>query len=397
MIVNINNYVTIYQFYFLILLQMEKSKVVIIGGGLAGLTAAIHLSKIGISVAIIEKNSFPKHKVCGEYISNEVVPYLNWLGLNLDVLKPTNITKLQFSTSKGNTINTNLPLGGFGISRYCLDEFLFQKAISNGCQIIQDTVENSSFINDEFITTTSNNTIIHSKFVIGAFGKRSNIDQKLQRNFIQKKSPWLAVKAHYSGDFPNDLVGLHNFKGGYCGVSKVENNTINICYLADYETFKKYKNIEEYQKTIVFQNPHLKRIFENSTLIFEKPLTISQISFEKKQAVENHILMIGDTAGLIHPLCGNGMAMAIHSAKIASKLVGKFYANEITSREALEKKYTQEWDFNFKKRLKTGRFLAKLFQKSIPSQLIMRILLVAPFLLSFIIKKTHGKPIHTNI
>lgn len=372
---------------------MEKKKVVIIGGGLAGLTAAIHLSKIGLSVTIIEKNSYPKHKVCGEYISNEVLPYLNWLGINLEILKPTKITKLDFSTSKGNTINTKLPLGGFGISRYVLDEFLFQKAISNGCKIIQDTVENCTFNNDEFTITTINNTIINSKFVIGAFGKRSNIDQKLQRNFIQKKSPWLAVKAHYSGYFPKDLVGLHNFKGGYCGVSKVENDIINICYLADYETFKNYKNIEEYQNAVVFQNPHLKTIFEKAILLFEKPLTIGQISFEKKQAVENHMLMIGDTAGLIHPLCGNGMAMAIHSAKIASELIDQFYKNEIISRMALEKKYTKEWNFNFKKRLETGRFLAKLLQKPNYSQIIMHILVIAPFLLSVIIKKTHGKPI----
>lgn len=372
---------------------MEKKKVVIIGGGLAGLTAAIHLSKIGLSIIIIEKNSYPKHKVCGEYISNEVLPYLNWLGINLEILKPTKITKLEFSTSKGNTINTKLPLGGFGISRYALDEFLFQKALSSGCEIIQDTVENCTFKNDEFTITTINNTIINSKFVIGAFGKRSNIDQKLQRNFIQKKSPWLAVKAHYSGDFPKDLVGLHNFNGGYCGVSKVENDIINICYLADYETFKNYKNIEEYQNAVVLQNPNLKTIFEKAILLFEKPLTISQISFEKKQAVENHIFMIGDTAGLIHPLCGNGMAMAIHSAKIVSELIDQFYKNEIISRMALEKKYTKEWNFNFKKRLETGRFLAKLLQKPNYSQIIMRILVIAPFLLSVIIKKTHGKPI----
>jgi flavin-dependent dehydrogenase len=229
--------------------------------------------------------------------------------------------------------------------------------------------------------------------VIGAFGKRSNIDQKLNRNFIQKKSPWLAVKAHYSGDFPNDLVGLHNFKGGYCGISKVEDNKINICYLADYITFKQYKNIDDYQKNVLFENPNLKKIFQNSTLIFAKPITISQISFDEKSAVENHILMIGDTAGLIHPLCGNGMAMAIHSAKIVAELVEKFYYNQIKSRAELEHIYEKQWNYNFKKRLKIGRFLANLLQKPKISETLMRILVTFPFLLPFIIKKTHGKPI----
>lgn len=375
---------------------MKNKEVLIIGGGLAGLTAAIHLSKIGLQVTVIEKNEFPKHKVCGEYISNEVLPYLNWLDLNIADLNPTNITNLEFSTANGKTIKSTLPLGGFGISRFTLDEYLYKKALKNGCTILQDNVENIVFENNQLIVTTANKTILKSEIVIGAFGKRSNIDQKLNRDFIKKKSYWLAVKAHYSGDFPNDVVGLHNFKGGYCGVSKVEKNMINICYLADYKTFKQYKNIEEYQKSVVSENPHLKVIFEESSLLFEKPLTISQISFEKKQAVENHILMIGDTAGLIHPLCGNGMAMAIHSAKIVSELVQKYYNSEIKSRNELEEKFIHEWNLNFKKRLKTGRFLSSILQKQKLSAVLMRLLIIFPFLLPIIIQKTHGKPIILN-
>lgn len=375
---------------------MKNKEVLIIGGGLAGLTAALHLSKIGFQVVVVEKNEFPKHKVCGEYISNEVLPYFTWLDLKITDLSPTNITQLQFSTVSGKKIAGVLPLGGFGISRYCLDNYLYKKAIENGCEIIQDSVETIVFENEIFTVTTSNKTILKYKIVIGAFGKRSIIDQKLNRYFIQKKSPWLAVKAHYSGDFPNDLVGLHNFKGGYCGVSKVENDIINICYLADFKTFKKFKNVQDYQNSVVAKNPYLKTIFEKSNLLFDKPLTISQISFEKKQAVENHILMIGDTAGLIHPLCGNGMAMAIHSAKIVSELVDKYFNNEIKSRNELENEYIKEWNFNFRKRLKTGRLLSNLLQKQKLSGIILRILIVFPLLLPIIIKKTHGKPIILN-
>jgi menaquinone-9 beta-reductase len=372
---------------------MHCNEATIIGGGLAGLTAGIHLSKIGVQVTIIEKNSYPKHKVCGEYISNEVLPYLNFLDLDIQSLKPTKISQLQFSTTNGKTINTILPLGGFGISRYVLDEYLYKKAISNGCKIIQDNVENVVFTDDEFKITTSNNTSFRSNVVIGAYGKRSNLDQNLNRNFIQKKSNWLAVKAHYSGTFDSNLVGLHNFDGGYCGVSKVEGNKINICYLADYNTFKQYKNIEDYQKNIVSKNSFLKEILENSSLLFDKPLTISQISFEEKKAVENHILMIGDTAGLIHPLCGNGMAMAIHSAKIVSELIEKFYNAEIKTRLELENQYQKQWNFNFKKRLKMGRLISNILQKPKLSEVLMRLLIIFPFLLSFIIKKTHGKPL----
>jgi flavin-dependent dehydrogenase len=368
-----------------------SKKIFIIGGGLAGLTAAIHLSKIGLKVVLIEKNEYPKHKVCGEYLSNEILPYLNWLSLNISELNPTHISKLEFSTADGTIINCDLPLGGFGVSRYALDAFLGKKAIENGCEIIQDSVDDVVFEKDSFTISTLKSGTFVSSIVIGAFGKRSNIDQKLKRSFVQKKSHWLAIKAHYSGEFPNDLVGLHNFEGGYCGVSKVENDTINICYLASYDSFKRFKNIEDYQKHIVMKNPHLNLIFETSKILFETPLSISQVSFDKKETVENHILMIGDTAGLIHPLCGNGMAMAIHSAKIVSELIGRVYSGKIKSREELEKKYIAEWKDNFEKRLKMGRILTFILQNQKFYKFLMRIMIKFPFLIPMIVKQTHGK------
>ena len=371
-------------------------RIVIIGGGLAGLTAAIHLSKIGLKILLIEKNEYPKHKVCGEYISNEILPYLNWLSVDISELNPTQISKLDFSTADGKMIHCDLPLGGFGVSRYALDQFLYKKAIQSGCEIIQDSVDDIVYENDGHTISTLNNGIFTSEIVIGAFGKRSTIDQKLKREFIQKKSYWLTLKAHYSGEFPNDTVGLHNFEGGYCGVSKVENDAINICYLASYDSFKKYKNTEEYQNYIVSKNPHLKLIFDSSKMIFETPLTISQVSFSKKKLLENHILMVGDSAGLIHPLCGNGMAMAIHSAKIVSELICDFYANKIKTRDELEKKYVNKWSVNFEKRLRIGRILAFILKKQKISTFLIKIMTKFPKLLPIIIKRTHGQLIVMN-
>lgn len=378
---------------------MTKKEVLIIGGGLSGLIAAIHLRKLNIPVTVIEKNSYPKHKVCGEYISNEVLPYFQWLNISLEELQPTSITKLQFSTTSGKVVYAKLPLGGFGVSRYSLDYYLYQKAIESGCQVIQETVENIYFENDEFKIATAEGNSLKAAIVLGAFGKRSNIDIQLKRNFIQQKSPWLAVKAHYEGNFPNDVVGLHNFNGGYCGVSKVEDDKINICYLASYDSFKIYKNSDDYQKQVLERNPFLKAVFQNSKLSFIeqskylKPLTISQISFEAKNPVENHILMIGDTAGLIHPLCGNGMAMAIHSAKIAAEAIQDYSEGKINSRAAFENQYAQQWNKTFKSRLKTGQLLANILLKPKLSDFLYKIIILAPFLLPIIIKKTHGKPI----
>jgi flavin-dependent dehydrogenase len=92
---------------------MIQNSIVIVGG-LAGLIAAIHLKNNNYNVLVIEKNEFPKHKVCGEYISNEVLPYLKSLGLDINSLHPKHIDKLSFSLFLGKSINTALPLGGFG-------------------------------------------------------------------------------------------------------------------------------------------------------------------------------------------------------------------------------------------------------------------------------------------
>jgi len=367
--------------------------VIIVGGGLAGLCNAIHLSKFGTNVLLIEKNEYPKHKVCGEYISNEVLPYLAFLEINPFEFGAVKIENFQISTTKNHLISAKLPLGGFGISRYRLDFILSEKAKENGVSILRDTVVNTSFKNDLFKIKTKENSVFQSKIVIGAFGKRSLLDVKMARNFIQKKAPYLGVKIHVKGTFSNNLVALHNFKGGYCGVSKVENNAINLCYITTFASFKKHKNIQDFQEKVVFKNEFLKEIFTRSTPIFEKPLSISQISFEAKKPVEGHVLMCGDSAGMIHPLCGNGMSMAIQSAQIASKLILSFLKGEIKNRHELEKRYIRQWNTQFKWRVTSGHFIAFLFRKDRIAGVLLQLLKRFPFLVPIIIKQTHGKPI----
>ena len=366
--------------------------VIIIGGGLAGLCNAIHISKLGKKVVLIEKNEYPKHKVCGEYISNEVLPYFGFLDINPFDFGAVKIKSFQLSTTKSKLISARLPLGGFGISRHQLDFVLLEKAQENGVTILKDSVLNIKFSNDVFSVETKENKTLSSKITIGAFGKRSLLDVKMERKFIQKKAPYLGVKIHVRGDFPEDLVALHNFKGGYCGVSKVENNAINLCYITNYTSFKKYKNIEDFQEQVVFKNKFLKGIFQNSEAVFEKPLTISQISFETKKPVENHILMCGDSAGMIHPLCGNGMSMAIQSAQLASVLILNYLNGDLNSRKELEKQYIRKWNKKFGVRLKAGHFIAMLFRKDKIAAFLLEILKKLPFLLPLIIKQTHGKP-----
>ncbi len=373
---------------------MKKPRIIIIGGGLAGLTAAIDLCKRGIEVILFEKEEYPHHKVCGEYLSTEVLPYYDSLGIDLHELNPHKINQLEYSSNSGKVLHCDLKLGGFGISRFNLDHFLFRSAIKAGSTIINQQVTEVNFEKEEFKVIAKEQEYF-ADFVLGAFGKRSNLDKKLDRNFFKNQSGWLAVKAHYKdADHPGNLVSLHNFNGGYCGLSRTEMNTVNVCYLATYSSFKKYKNTEAYKKAVLMKNPRLNEFFERSEPVFQKDLSIAQVNFDKKSLIENHVLMIGDAAGLIHPLCGNGMAMAIHSAKLAVESLVNFYTKKELNRQNVENIYREKWQNNFNNRIRSGRVLQKILLNNTLSELSQNLIGKFPGIMPQIIKSTHGKPIY---
>ncbi len=368
-----------------------KKDVIVIGGGLAGLATALHLANNNVSVLLIEKNKYPNHKVCGEYVSNEVLPYLTELGINPFSLGAKKITKFTITNVQGKPITANLPLGGFGLSRYAFDNLLYE-ALKTKVTVVFSTAEKIEFHNNSFTVKTKSKDEYKADFVVGAYGKRANIDTFLNRNFIQQSSPWLAVKAHYKYNFPEDTVALHNFNGGYCGLSNTENGAVNACYLATYKSFKEYGNLDSFQKQVLSKNPLLADFFAQATPVFKTPLTISQVSFQKKQAVENHIFMVGDSAGLIHPLCGNGMAMAFKSAQLFSELFLDSFKSKNFNRIALEAAYTKQWQAQFNERLYIGRGIQKLLLNPMASRAGFAMMKLFPALVPLIIKKTHGNP-----
>ncbi|MEL6833664.1 MAG: FAD-dependent oxidoreductase [Bacteroidota bacterium] len=367
-----------------------KDQVLIIGGGLAGLTAAIHLAQAGFGVAVYEKDSYPRHKVCGEYISNEVLPYWSTLGIDPFAWGATRIDRCALSSISGRLVQAPLPLGGFGISRYHLDDQLQQLAQQNGVKFVQAEVSVLQFQDDRFRIKTRGGEEIEAALVIGAYGKRSRLDKEQERSFIQERTPYLAVKRHFAGDFPEDLVALHNFAGGYCGVSKVEDGRINVCYLTDYQAFKSYRNIEQFESAVVSKNPHLAACFRDFTPLFDAPLTISQISFADKERVHQHVLMCGDSAGMIHPLCGNGMGMAISGAELLSKLVIQYLNGDLSNRTVLENAYSEDWQRQFRRRLQAGRLFSRLFSRNQLFDRSVSLLTHIPAALPFFIRQTHG-------
>lgn len=372
-------------------------KIGVIGGGLAGLSLAIQLAKQGEEVVVFEKKAYPFHRVCGEYIAVESWGFLERLGLPLKDLALPRIKQLLVSSSNGRTICQTMPTGGFGISRYTLDELLAQIALQNGVKILHETVENVDFLSqeDSFLLSTSQ-TKYSFAVVVGAFGKRSNIDVALQRAFVDEakksKKQFVGIKYHVQIDFPDNLIALHNFEGGYCGISKVDGHRFCLCYLADAAALQKNNHsIAQMEQNVLFQNPFLKKYFQEAIFLYEKPLAISQISFALKPLVENHILMVGDSAGMIAPLCGNGMTMAMQAACLLSEQIKNFLKQKQT-RKQMEENYQIAWNKTFAMRMRIGRTLQNyVFGGKKSTNLAIAALSKMPFLTQKLIQLTHGE------
>jgi flavin-dependent dehydrogenase len=238
--------------------------------------------------------------------------------------------------------------------------------------------------------------VYDAKLVFGSWGKRANLDVKLNRSFIhptqRKLNDFIGVKYHIEIDEPEFRISLHNFQNGYCGISKIENNQFCLCYLTTATQLKNRNgDIHQMEEEVLYKNPFLKLIFKRARFLYDKPLVISQISFEKKSSHAGNLLFAGDSAGLITPLCGNGMSMAMHASHILADLV-KQYKQPNGNKKELTAAYHEAWNREFAGRLKAGRFIQGLFGNPLLTNLTISALKPMPFVTQWLIGKTHGKP-----
>ncbi|MBC7412055.1 MAG: FAD-dependent monooxygenase [Bacteroidia bacterium] len=360
----------------------------VLGGGLAGLCLAIQLAQQGHSVVLIEKNTYPFHKVCGEYVSMESWNFLIHLGLPLHTFNLPHITNVQVTAQNGYTASTELDMGAFGISRYTLDYELSKLAKQAGVQVIENCKVTDVKLTNEiyYITTTQGNYI--AKLSCGSYGK---ITPAFITKPIANKGSYIGVKYHIKTNFPADVIALHNFKDGYCGISKIDNNTFCLCYLTTTKNLQNNNNdIKLLEKNVLMQNPHLYKLFNESTFLFDKPLAISNISFNIKSTYVNDVLMLGDAAGAIAPLCGNGMSISMRASKILANNINDYLQNKITKQQLITN-YTTKWNASFSVRIKIGYYLQQLFGKRVTTLWSLKLLNNLPFLFKKIVSLTHGK------
>ncbi len=368
----------------------------IIGGGLSGLCLAIQLADKGLTVIVFEKNEFPMHKVCGEYISMESHQFLKELGLDLNTWDLPYINRLGISSEQGFMLNAPLDLGGFGISRYTLDHELFKLAVAKGVTVVEHCkVQDVKHIKESPITVVETlNGNYKAILVCGSYGKYTPafVNEQSDYNTDKNSTNYIGVKYHIKTNLASDRIELHNFKDGYCGVSKVDKEWYCLCYLSNAKNLKNHgNNIKHMEENVLYKNLYLKHYFTQSEFVTPQPLIISNIRFSKKQTHTHTMLLLGDAAGSISPLCGNGMSMGMRASKLlAGEIIA--YFNEHRSKKLLLNNYAAAWNKTFNTRIKAGYYLQNIFGKKTTTHVALKALNKLPGLTKKIISLTHGQP-----
>jgi menaquinone-9 beta-reductase len=360
----------------------------IIGGGLAGLSLAILLAKQKISVVLFEKGDFPAHKVCGEYLSKESLDFLNRIGIDLFKIDLPQIEKLVISSPNNTQINTSLPLGAIGISRFQLDEMLYRQALKCGVAVWTKT--------KVFKIETGAIPKVHSSAGVVNVQQIISASGKLNLLGLSHKNPtldnYVGVKYHISLDAPKDTIFLFPFTDGYAGMSAIEDHKFCLCYLTKASSLMAQNGkIDQLEEQVLQQNIALRNVLNTATHFWEKPITISNVYFGKKCLFHDGVFFLGDAAGSIPPLAGNGMSMALRSAHLLAPIIDQVLQQQITLQNG-GKAYEKLWDANFNARIKSGLRLQKLMSSTVRANLGVSALKKLPFIHNYLIKSTHGIP-----
>ncbi len=347
----------------------EKTDILIVGGGPAGSTTALYLSQLGFDITLIEKKKFPRETLCGEFLSKEVVEVMKELNIFRDFLslKPNSLNSFRAIDESGIELKSTLKFDAYAMKRSVFDSFLLDKARASNVKVIQPAevysiIKTKSEYISEIVDEYSKNNNIRSKLVIAAYGKQNILDKKLERDFVNKKSNLNGVKFHLPitllKDSFRDEIRIYTDDELYCGMNQVNENEITVCFLEN----RKQSKIPSRERLIevIKANKNFQNVFKEEAIDYIKKTVIygtGNIYFGRREVVENGIIMVGDAARVIAPLAGDGIGMAMETAKILYSILSKINLSDI-GKILLE--YQKQYEKVFSKRLKTARVIQNI-------------------------------------
>lgn len=323
-----------------------KTDFLILGGGVAGLSAANHLADAGAQVVLLESGTYPSHKICGEFVSPEALPLLEKWGID----PPIKIHRLKLVTSQMEW-QMELPEMAASISRYVLDDALAKRAQSKGAVIqTESLIEHIEFpenLGQPYIVSLSTGEKWESLILLISTGRLVN-------SLLGHQPPpcYIGVKAHFEGIRIQELT-MHVTRGAYFGISPIDNNSVNVAGLiacSSAELRNSRETFESLLKTPGFEA--LQHTLASGKMLFNDWLvgTIPEFGI-RPQPEWPRVYLLGDAASVIPPATGNGLAMGLTSGVLAAACALKGEDNL----------YRKEWDKEYKRRILRGMILHRLF------------------------------------
>ena len=299
---------------------MEMSyDLAIVGGGPAGTASAITAARAGLKTILFERGRFPRHKVCGEFVSAESH------GLLAELLSPDHpllqtppaISRARMF-SDGRCVEFELASPGWSITRYDLDRALWEQARASGVDC-QEGLPVGEAVSGSI---TAKGTRITCGGVINAAGRWSN----LRRTTNIPTPRWIGLKAHFSGEQAPPSTDIYFFEGGYCGVQPIGPNEVNASAMVR-------SDVSTTLEQVFDAHPVLHRRSRAWTQTFST-LSTSPLIHARPIPLENGVLNAGDAAGFIDPFVGDGISLALRSGVLAAKCASdaSFYEKEYMRR-----------------------------------------------------------------
>jgi flavin-dependent dehydrogenase len=370
---------------------------VVIGGGLAGCSTALQLARRDHEVMLAEQSTYPRHKLCGEFLSPEAQASFRRMGVLNAVHEAgaSPIDQTVLTAPNGTRSDHSLPETALGLSRYQLDRLLFQQACAAGAEGRPGTTVTQvrgSF--EDGFTVSAGDETIDTRLVLGAYGRRGRLDRTLDRPFLDQQTPYVGFKAHFAGAAAStiqDTIELHSAPGGYCGLSPVEDDRVNVCWIGHTDALKDAGGTPTAMLNEgLRQNPILDDRLQGLTRVSDQFEAVSQVPLMPKSRFAGGVCMIGDSAGMIAPLCGDGMAMALQTADLVTPLAAE-YLDDQRSAASFRRAYRWKWTDTFGRRMRLGRWIhAAAFRPGAARFLVQSCRLLPP-LARWLIRTTRGE------
>lgn len=385
-------------------MKNNETDILIVGGGPAGATSALYLTELGFDITLVEKKKFPRETLCGEFLSKEVTVILKELDLYEEFisLKPNKLKSFKAISKSGDELTSPLSFEAYGMKRSMFDEMLLNRVKRKNINVIQPgevlgiNKTNRGFFT-EMLAATGESYGINSRYVIGAYGRQNKLDKKLGRNFIDKKSQLNGVKFHFPvnmlKEFCPDEIRIYFDEEFYCGINQVNESEVTVCFLEH----RNQSQISPRERLleVIKSNPKFNRLFTNEAIDFIKSINVygtGNIFFGKRKLVENGIIMIGDSARVIAPLAGDGIGMAMESAKLLSSILNENKSEDLDSDKVYDE-YEKRFARFFNSRLRTAGYLQKIMLSKLFSKSALRIVSSLNIPVSSLIKYTRNKEV----